>query len=119
MMHGDFEDWFRNNYSCCYEQYEINELCRGDSESGNYTFYDDGVQKQWEAWQACEENYHRKLKELITCQHLGVTMSEAYEAVKKMQEAAAKVPLPDQMRAHYRKFGLLRFFYPGWWNYYD
>ena len=64
------------------------------------------------------------LRGIVIWQQAGrVTMDEAAEAIKKLGEAAAKVPFPDRkelrlilMRAYRRDWGPLRFFHPGWWD---
>lgn len=60
---------------------------------------------------------------IVIWQRAGVTMDEAAEAVKKLGEAAAKVPFPDReelrlilMTAYRRDWGPCRFFHPGWWD---
>ncbi len=54
MMHDDFEAWIRERASGCMEQSEIDAICEGDLDFdiGEYAFRDQGVQAQWEAWQA-------------------------------------------------------------------
>jgi hypothetical protein len=54
MLHDDFEAWLRERSSGCMEQSEIDGICEGDLDfdSGEYTFRDQSVQAQWEAWQA-------------------------------------------------------------------
>lgn len=58
MTHDDFEAWIRDRSRCCMEQEEIDRACIGelDFDSGEYTFRDDAVQAQWEAWQAAIEH---------------------------------------------------------------
>jgi hypothetical protein len=60
---------------------------------------------------------------VVIWQRAGVKMTEASEAIKKLGEAAAKVPLPDRktlrlimMNAYRRDLGPLRFLHPGWWD---
>ena len=50
----DFEKWIRERSQGCMEQGEIENLCKGnlDFTSGDYTYFDQGMQAQWEAWQA-------------------------------------------------------------------
>lgn len=59
MLHDDFEAWIRARAIGCMEQDEIDELCKADLDlaSHEYTFRDDSVQAQWEAWQAALRNY--------------------------------------------------------------
>ena len=54
MSHDDFENWIRERSSGCMEPSDIGELCKGDLDfdSGEYTFQNQSVQSQWEAWQA-------------------------------------------------------------------
>lgn len=56
---------------------------------------------------------------VVIWQRAGVTMAEASEAMKKLGEAAAKVPFPELrlilMNAYRRDLGPLRFLHPGWW----
>jgi len=58
-----FESWIRNRASGCMEQHEIDLMCEGDmdSDSGEYTFRDTGVQGQWEAWQGLCESRSRSI----------------------------------------------------------
>lgn len=60
---------------------------------------------------------------VVIWQRAGVTMAEASEAIKKLGEAAAKVPFPDRkalrlilMNAYRMDLGPLRFLHPGWWD---
>ena len=53
----------------------------------------------------------------------GLTVEEAEQGLRKLSEAAAKVPFPtrDELRlslmgAYRREWGILRFFHPGWWD---
>lgn len=54
MLHDDFEAWIRDRCRCCMEQDEIDLYCLADLDlnSGEYTFRNEAVQAQWEAWQA-------------------------------------------------------------------
>lgn len=56
MLHDDFEAWIRDRARGCMEQEEIDELCKADLDldSHEYTFRDDSMQAQWEAWQAAK-----------------------------------------------------------------
>lgn len=58
MQHDNFESWIRERCSGCMESSEIDELCKGDLdfESGEYTFSNQSVQAQWEAWKAALAN---------------------------------------------------------------
>lgn len=60
---------------------------------------------------------------VVIWQRAGVTMAEASEAIKKLGEAAAKVPFADRktlrlvlLNAYRRDLGPLRFLHPGWWT---
>jgi hypothetical protein len=60
---------------------------------------------------------------IVIWQRAGLTMDEASEAIKKLGEAAVKVPVPDRktlrlilMNAYRMDLGPLRFFHPGWWD---
>lgn len=48
-----FELWIRDRSRGCLDELEIEDLCRGemDFETGEYTFLNQSVQSQWEAWQ--------------------------------------------------------------------
>lgn len=53
----------------------------------------------------------------------GVTLEQATVAMRRLGEAAAKVPFPEGaelrlvlLRAWKRDCGLLRFFHVGWWQ---
>jgi len=65
------------------------------------------------------------MQSIVIWQRAGVTILEAFEAIKKMQEAAAKAPFPDRkqlrlilMGRYRRELGPFRFFHPGWWDAY-
>jgi hypothetical protein len=54
----DFESWIRDRSLGCMDADEIERLCRGgyDIEAeGPYTFEDQSVQAQWEAWQEAKK----------------------------------------------------------------
>jgi hypothetical protein len=60
---------------------------------------------------------------VVIWQHAGVTIAEATEAIKKLGDAAAKVPFPDgeelrsiMLRAWMRDCGIFRFLHPEWWR---
>ena len=61
MLHDDFEAWIRDRCRGCMEQEEIDEYCRADLdlETFEYTFQNEAVQAQWEAWQAALSSNQR------------------------------------------------------------
>lgn len=67
MPHDDFEAWIRERSSGCLEESEINDLCKGDLdfESGEYTFQNQSVQAQWEAWRAALDTKQKEIDALV------------------------------------------------------
>jgi hypothetical protein len=60
---------------------------------------------------------------IVIWRRAGVTLEQAAEAIKKLGEAAAKVPFPDAaelryvlLRAWERDCGIFRFFHVEWWR---
>lgn len=58
MFHDDFESWIRARAEGCCDEKELARLVAADLDfdSGEYTFRDQSVQMQWEAWKAALES---------------------------------------------------------------
>ena len=66
MAFDDFEKWIRERCQGCMEQGEVENLLKGnlDFTSGDYTYFDQGIQAQWEAWQASTKVKSAMLRDL-------------------------------------------------------